>query len=113
MKKYKYDLFGKEIPRFHLDGHEKIGTSIGCCLTVLLGTLMATYFGFRVKLLLTGDRPNISSYTVNDERKGTELVDLNEKQFKVAFSVQNIDGSLKGKPINDPDFVEWYAYIGE
>ena len=39
------------------------------------------------------------------------MVDLREKQFKVAFSVQKHD--YNDNPSDDPDFVEWVAYYGE
>ena len=59
---------------------------------------------------MTGDRPTISSFTTQDERNGNELVDLNAHQFKVAFSVQRIEGDIT-IPIDDPNFVEWVAYF--
>ena len=40
------------------------------------------------------------------------MVDLNDHQFKVAFSVDRIENGKKS-PINDPDFVEWGASIGD
>ena len=112
MKIFDYDLFRKEVPRFHVEGRQNIGTGLGCCLSVLLVTLLAVFTGFRSVVLVSGARPNISSFTVKDERKGNQLVDLDQKQFKVAFSVQKLDGDNKN-PINDPDFVEWYAFFAE
>ena len=58
---------------------------------------------------MTGDRPNISSYTVQDERKGTNVVDLNEYQFKIAFTVQRISEQGTFSSADDPNFVEWFA----
>ena len=60
----RYDLFAQDIPKFHLDGQKKIGTSVGCCLSVLLVTMIAAYSGIRGHMVLTGDRPTISSFTV-------------------------------------------------
>ena len=107
----RYDLFAEEIPKFHLDGQNKIGTSVGCCLSVLLVTMIAAYSGIRGHMVLTGDRPTISSFTVQDERDGAELVDLNAHQFKVAFSVQHPESSHKLSPRDDPNFVEWHAFF--
>ena len=112
MKIFDYDLFRKEVPRFHVEGRQSIGTSLGCCLSVLLVTMVAAYTVFRSIILVSGHRPNISSFTVKDERKGNQLVDLNQKQFKVAFTVQKLDGD-NATPINDPDIVEWYAFYQE
>jgi hypothetical protein len=61
---------------------------------------------------MTGERPNISSFTVQDERSGTEIIDLNQHSFKVAFAVEKIilDGGNQTFA-DDPNFVEWYASI--
>ena len=60
----RYDLFAQDIPRFHLEGYKKIGTIIGCILTLLLATIVIGYSCIRGRILMTGDRPNISSFTV-------------------------------------------------
>ena len=107
----RYDLFAAEIPRFHLEGFSKIGTRIGCFFSILLVTLVFGYGFFRADILVRGDRPNISSYTVSDERKGRDLHDLNIHDFKVAFTVEKIEQEGIFRPISDPDFVEWIAYF--
>ena len=58
-----------------------------------------------------GDRPNISSFTVQDERNGTELIDISEYQFKVALAVEHIWGDEGRDNADDPDFVEWDAHF--
>ena len=57
-----------------------------------------------------GDRPNISSFTVQDERNATEMVNLTQHNFNVAFAVQKIEGD-DFEPIGDPDYVQWLAYF--
>ena len=79
MKILDYDLFKKDVPKFHLDGRENIGTGLGCCLTLILVTILTVFTIFRTIILVSGARPNISSFTVKDERKRNQLVDLNEK----------------------------------
>ena len=37
-------------------------------------------------------------------------VNLNEYDFKVAFSVENINDDIE-TPIDDPDFVEWTVFF--
>jgi len=83
----KYDLFARNIPSFHIEGQRRIGSCIGCCLTVLLTTLVVLYGGIRGRYLITGARPNISSFTIQEERNGRELIELEEYDFKVAFTV--------------------------
>ena len=82
-------------------------------MTVFLTILVVGYSGVRVRYLIIGDRPNISSFTIQDERDGTELIDLNEHQFKVAFTVNKISANDEHSPANDPDFVEWNAEFYE
>jgi hypothetical protein len=60
----KYDLFAQQIPPFHIEGHTRLGSCIGYFLTVLLTTLVLVYGGSRARFLITGERPNISSFTV-------------------------------------------------
>jgi hypothetical protein len=67
----KYDLFARHIPHFHFEGHNKLGTGVGFFFTILLSTLVVIYSCARGRYLWTGDRPNISSFTVKDERNGT------------------------------------------
>ena len=109
----KYDLFAQDIPSFHIEGHKKIGSCIGCYLTVLLTILVVGYSGVRMRYLIIGDRPNISSFTIQDERDDTELIDLNQHQFKVAFTVDTISANDDYIPANDPDFVEWNAEFND
>ena len=104
-----YDFFKQEIPKFHLEGHKKIGTIIGCSLNVLFTILVFGCSCIRGRYLLTGDRPNISSFTGYDESRNAILTDLNTHQFKVAFTVQRIDDFDNQIPANEPNFVEWYA----
>ena len=72
-----YDFFKQEIPKFDLEGHKMIGTIIGCSLSVLLTILVVGYSCIRGRYLLTGDRPNISSFTGYDESRNAILTDLN------------------------------------
>jgi hypothetical protein len=106
----KYDLFSQPVPRFHIEGQQRIGTGIGFCLTILLVTLLISYSTIRGLILVTGDRPQISSFTIHNERKPEDLTDLNEKKFKVAFAVQKLARNTPS-PANDPDFIEWVAFM--
>jgi len=107
----KYDLFAQDIPQLHIEGYSKLGSSVGCCSTVLLYALVFAYSCIRGRYAVTGDRPNISSFTVQNERNGTDQIDLNEYQFKVAFAIENILEEGKYGPADDPNFVEWYAAL--
>ena len=60
----KYDLFAQQIPTFHIEGHKKLGSCVGFFLTVLLTTLVVVYGGTRAREIITGARPNISTFTV-------------------------------------------------
>jgi hypothetical protein len=106
-----YDLFARAIPTFHIEGHRKIGTIVGCSLSVLLATLVIGYSCIRGRYLFTGHRPNISSFTVDDERNGTELIHLMDYNFKVAFAVTSVVGDSTTETAHDPNFVEWSAYF--
>jgi hypothetical protein len=41
----KYDLFAQQIPSFHLEGKKRLGSCIGCFLTVLITALVIGYSG--------------------------------------------------------------------
>jgi len=71
------------------------------------------YGGIRARYLITGDRPNISSFTIEDERNGTQLVDLNELNFMVAFTVEAIRHGGHNVAAIDPNYVEWTATFYE
>ena len=107
----KFDLFAESIPSFHIEGHNKIGTSVGCVLSGLLATLVLGFTCIRGRYLVTGDRPNISSFTAQDERNGHDVVDLSDYQFKVAFSINFLQGDHEIHGADDPDFVEWDAHF--
>jgi len=74
----KYDLFAQDIPPFHIEGYSKLGSSVGCCSTVLLYTLVLAYACIRGRYVVTGDRPNISSFTMQEERNLKDQIDLND-----------------------------------
>ena len=59
----QYDFFATPAPRFHLQGHAKIGTVFGCLFSILVVIILTTYTGFRSVEMVTGARPAISSYT--------------------------------------------------
>ena len=107
----RYDLFGVEIPKFHIEGNKKIGTGIGFVLSVLFTTLVIGYSGVRIRYLFLADRPSISAFTGNNERDGLEAIDLKDFHFKVAFTVESIKEQGVHESANDPDFVEWAAFI--
>jgi hypothetical protein len=69
------------------------------------------YGASRARYLVTGGRPNISMFTIHDARNGTQLVDLNEHNFKVAFTVNAIRADDEVVHANDPNYVEWMAYL--
>jgi len=62
-------------------------------------------------MVVTGDRPNISSYTVWDERTADDLVDLDKFGFKMAFAVERIIEEGTYLEVHDPNFVEFVAFI--
>ena len=78
---------------------------------MLLTALVIGYGGSRARYLITGDRPNISSFTIQDARNETEVVDLIGHQCKFAFGVETIKERGVNVPANDPNYVEWTAYL--
>jgi hypothetical protein len=74
----RYDIFGVDVPSFHIEGSKRIGSIVGCVFTMLLITMVIGYSCAKGRYVVTGDRPNISSYIVQDERHGKTLIDLND-----------------------------------
>ena len=64
------------MPKFNLEGNEKIGSLFGCMFTVITVSLLLVYGSIQGFLFMSGSRPNISSYTVVGARRLTESVDL-------------------------------------
>jgi len=64
---------------------------------------VVAYSFIRGRYVVTGERPNISSFTVQNERNGTDLIDLNTHQFKVAFAVDKILAEGLNIPADDPN----------
>ena len=55
----KIDLFAAPMPKFNIEGHEKISTSVGYAFSILLFMTIGGYSASRFAFFLKGDRPNI------------------------------------------------------
>ena len=102
----RYDLFASEVPAFHIQGQKKVGTFIGCFLSIFTVTSVLVYGCIRGFYLVTGNRPLVSSYIVRGGHDAKEAIDLEEYDFKIAFSAQKIEQDEQQK-IDDADFIEW------
>ena len=82
-------MFARPVCTFNLQGEQKIGTPIGFILTILIYGCLTSYTISRFIFFVSASRPNISSFTLPSSRNGTEVVDLREFDFNIAFSVVN------------------------
>ncbi len=103
----RWDYFGTEMPKFNLEGNTKIGTTIGCGLSLLLMVTIFSYGISRGYIFVMKLRPNISTYHLDHARGDDEIRDLAAANFKVAFSVERISNDGVFPIDDDPDYVEW------
>ena len=81
------------MPKFNIEGQEKISTSVGFCFSILLFLILTGYAVSRVIILVKADRPDISTINIVNGLQLTELVDLDHFGFEMAFNVEKFDNT--------------------
>ena len=99
------DAFGESLPTFILKGRKKVQTRIGGVTTILICTVVLMYAGLKFSHLMDKHNPVMSSYYKEDYYANGEAVNLSERNFRMAVSVENLYGSFKLK--DDERYVKW------
>jgi hypothetical protein len=70
------DLFAAPMPKGNIDGEEKVGTTVGFILTLIMITGMLVYGTMRFKIFVSSERPTISQFTQTNVRTANDTIDL-------------------------------------
>ena len=81
------DAFGGKLPTFNIKGSDRVGTIAGGVLSIVLYMTVFNYAVIKFSHLATKHNPNISSYIIEDGMTNVAL-DLNERNFRLAFTVE-------------------------
>ena len=84
----KIDAFGSPLPSFNIKGKETITTIVGGFCTLILFFTIFSYGALKFSNLITKPSPIINSYFAENET-GNSVVNLNEHNFKFAFTVES------------------------
>ena len=84
----KIDAFGSPLPSFNIKGKEKITTIVGGFCTLMLFFTIFSYGALKFSNLITKPSPIINSY-FSDNDEGNYVVNLNERNYKFAFTVES------------------------
>lgn len=100
----RIDMFGMRLPQFNLKGNSLIHTRTGGVLTFFLVVLMLSYGLIKFIHLLSKHNPQIQQFLDEELFDFTEILNLNEIKFRVAFSVEGYhDRNMK----NDPRYTKF------
>ena len=100
----KIDAFGKHLPSFNIKGSDKVNTIAGGFFTLILFLTVIMYGALKFSDLITKPNPYISSY-FKDEELNAKPLNLNEHNFRIAFTVESYLSPYKQKI--DPRYVKY------
>ena len=73
------DYFSSSVPGFNIEGTERVGTSLGCMLSVVMWTAFLVYTTYKALVCFTRQNPNISSFEIIDDHDQRHFsFDLND-----------------------------------
>ena len=100
----KFDIFGRDIPSFNINGKNTIQTIPGTIVSILIGLLTLSFGILKFEHLVRRKQPFINE-TSSPLIKGTSQK-LSDGNLMMAFSLESFDTSA---PLDDPRFNRWYA----
>jgi hypothetical protein len=53
----RFDIFGVQMPQFTLEGKKRVGSCIGCTLSVFLLAFISTFTIVKFYFMVTGEHP--------------------------------------------------------
>lgn len=98
------DMFGMRLPQFNLKGNTLIHTRTGGVITFFLLVLILSYALIKFIHLLSKNNPQIQQFLDEELFDYTEVLNLNEIGFRIAFSVE---GYHDRKMKNDPRYTKF------
>ena len=106
----EYDMFSVPVNSFHLEGQEKIGTSIGFIFSIFMSLVVLSQVIVQGYICATKDRPLFTQTTLENGRNYTDTVDLKKFNFTIAFGVRNANTKAF---LHDPNYVEFVPIMEE
>ena len=100
------DIFSKELPSFNLQGETHIGTNYGGVCTLFIWLLTLAYALLRLEYLVLRLDNNISIVKELNVFDETSVLNLNERNFRIAFVLENYDTL---KTVGDPKYIKYIA----
>ena len=99
-----FDAFGEPVPGFNVKGQNTVTSRTGGMITLLISIVVILYAAVKFIHLYTRHNPLLGSYY--QDVPNDEILNLSEqKEFKIAFSVENYYEPKKMK--NSPEYVKW------
>ena len=100
----RLDMFGQLLPTFNIGGRQTVNTLVGGFMTVVIYTIVLAYGTIKFIELSTRANPNIAQFFKQDAFDFTDVLNLNEENFKIAFAVEG----FRSKDLKiDPKYVKW------
>ena len=100
----QYDKFGQAVPGFNLKGETMISTSVGSALTLISAVIVLIYAISKTTHLQSVTGQTISMYFESQDTSKENLLNLNEREFRIAFSFENF---ATKQLMGDPRYVRW------
>ena len=63
----KADCFGQTVSSFNIEGHDKVGTSVGTLFSFIILLLMSTYASIKFRILYAKENPLITTTKLTDK----------------------------------------------
>ena len=104
----RIDIFGANLPVFNLKGETQVLTKTGGCLSLVVMIVFLTYGVLKFMQMMDKHNPFLSEMTEKNIFDYNTRLNLNEINFKMAFSVE---GYLDNQVRDDPRFVKYIVRI--
>ena len=102
----RIDIFGSSLPAFNLKGQTMVHTISGGVATFLVIVVMLIYGSIKIIHLFSKHNPNVVSVYEKNYFDYKERLDLNQIDFRLAFSVEGYHDRLFK---NNPEYVKYFA----
>ena len=96
------------MPNFNIKGSDTVNTIVGGFFTLILSMTVFMYGALKFTDLWSKPNPIINTYFKDDGMTG-KLLNLNEHNFRIAFSVESFLSPIKLK--NDPRYVKYLVRL--
>ena len=102
------DYYGRKLPTFNMDGHEKVYTYCGSLTSIGVSLVMLLYAFIKFNHMMAKHNPNISQVLQkNHFTENERFVPLNEN-FRFAFTLEDY---LTAEVKDDPKYIKLIARI--